>query len=216
MPTAPPPGPQADPPALPVVGNHCTAPPSKEEPDDDRQLVDRVRAGDRSAYDDLVARYGDWLFQILLHLAGGDREAAAEFTQEAFVRAFERLDRFDGASRFSTWLYRLARNRAIDLLRRKRPQADGDFAAEQRGASGAPPQQDLERREAQHAVQQALASLPADQREIILLRDFDGQDYATIAAALDVPPGTVKSRLSRARAALREAVQPLLGDGWQT
>ena len=175
---------------------------------DDRAIVERIRAGEVEAYAELVDRYGDRLYSMLLHLAGGDAEQAGEFVQEAFVRAYERLDRFAGDSSFYTWLYRLARNRAIDLMAKKRPTAFERGTLEAAGDAntrpGSGPQRAIERNELQRQVHAALDRLPADQREIILLRDFDGQDYAAIAELLDVAVGTVKSRLSRARAALRD------------
>jgi RNA polymerase sigma-70 factor (ECF subfamily) len=186
---------------------------------DDRAVVARVRAGDAEAYAELVDRYGDRLYSMLLHLAGGDAEQATEFVQEAFVRAYERLDRFAGDSSFYTWIYRLARNRAIDLLAKKRPLAverPGLEAAADAGGSrsGSGPQRALERAELRDQVQAGLARLPAEQREIILLRDFDGHDYAAIAELLEVAVGTVKSRLNRARAALRaELCDPSTGVG---
>lgn len=179
---------------------------------DDRAVVARVRAGDAEAYAELVDRYGDRLYSMLLHLAGGDAEQAGEFVQEAFVRAYERLDRFAGDSSFYTWLYRLARNRAIDLLAKKRPTAVErpglEAAADGAGScSGAGPQRALERAELRDQVHAGLARLPVEQREIILLRDFDGHDYAAIAGLLDLTVGTVKSRLNRARAALRDELR---------
>lgn len=175
---------------------------------DDRLVIERIRAGEIEAYAELVDRYGDRIYSMLLHLAGGDGEQAAEFVQEAFVRAYERLDRFDGSSTFYTWLYRLARNRAIDLLAKKRPAAfeRGTLEAAADGAvrPGSGPQRALERDELQQRVHAALDRLPVEQREIILLRDFDGHDYAAIAELLEVAVGTVKSRLNRARSALRE------------
>lgn len=183
--------------------------------DSDQRLVAAVRAGRTHAYDILVERHAERIFHTLLHLAGGDAELAAEFVQEAFVRAYERLDRFAGDAAFYTWLYRLARNRAIDLLAKKRPRAAApttiEAAGDARGhASG--PHRRLEQRERCHAVRAALARLPLEQRELILLRDFEALDYATIAARLDCALGTVKSRLSRARAALRDELADLVAE----
>lgn len=179
--------------------------------EDDRLVVERVRQGDREAYAVLVDRYGDRLHAMLAHLVDGDQELAAELVQEAFVRAFERLDQFAGHSSFYTWIYRLARNRSLDLLARCRPQACdpevlGHIAPPQPGR----PEQALCQQETVALVQAGLAQLPAEMREILLLRDFDGHDYATIAAMLDVPEGTIKSRLFRARSALREVLAPVL------
>ncbi|MDA3963683.1 MAG: sigma-70 family RNA polymerase sigma factor [Planctomycetota bacterium] len=205
---------------MPKAGTDSPSDPSKgqtgSEPADDRALVDAVRAGDASAYAELVDRYGERLYHTLLHMAAGDGELAAEFVQEAFVRAFERLDRFAGESSFYTWLYRLARNRAIDLLAKKRPKSMDRPGLEAQGDAnkqGSGPHHSIERTELQLHVQAALHRLPTEQREIIILRDFDDLDYATIADQLDLAVGTVKSRLNRARAALREQLEDLVAGG---
>jgi len=191
-----------------VAGNPAPAAPSNPHGEsidlaDDAILVARVRSGDGTAYAVLVDRYGHRLHAMLLHLAAGDAELAGEFTQEAFVRAFANLDQFAGRSGFYTWLWRLARNRAIDLLARKRPQAT-DLSTLQPSSNAAAPGARLEQDELRAGVQRALARLPIDSREIIVLREFDQLDYAEIADVLDLAEGTVKSRLNRARAALRE------------
>lgn len=187
-----------------ATGNLALSAPSKLHGlPDDRILVARLRAGDHSACTELVDRYAGRLYAMLLHLAGGDAEQAAEFTQEAFARAWANLDQFAGTSSFYTWLYRCARNRAIDLLARKRPQAT-DLATLQHPASDAPPEAALNQRDLVDAVRAALATLDAEHREVLLLREYDQLDYQQIASALGIAEGTVKSRLNRARAALRE------------
>nr|MBA3845965.1 sigma-70 family RNA polymerase sigma factor [Planctomycetota bacterium] len=173
--------------------------------DDDHDLVARARAGERGAFDQLVGRHGDRLFAMLLHLVNGDRDAAAEFTQEAFARAFVNLAQFEGRSSFYTWLYRCARNRALDLLARKRPIAT-DLEPLGRAADIATPLDQLGASELRAAVRGAMARLPAPAREILLMRDFEGLDYSRIAELLAVPEGTVKSRINRARAALKDAL----------
>lgn len=184
--------------------------PDERLPDDDRILVDRVRHGDALAYEHLVELYSRRLYHSLLHLVGGDIDLAQEFTQEAFVRAYERLDRFSGSSSFYTWLYRLAHNRAIDCLAKRRPEARDDSLLDAQTGATASPDRDLAREETCRLVQDGLQRLAADQRQILLLRDFEGLDYAAIADLLEVPEGTVKSRINRARRALRELLEPVL------
>lgn len=189
----------------PVAGIRGTTPPagsSKAQEGDDAALVELARSGDRAAYAMLVQRHCDRLHAVMLHLANGDCEQAAEFVQEAFIRAWQRLDRFDGRCVFGTWLYRLARNRAIDLLSRRRDR-QLDAGQGERAGQGDEPGRALERAETVAQVQAALTRLPVEAREIILLRDFEDLDYEQIAERLDLALGTVKSRLSRARAALR-------------
>ncbi len=189
-------------------GNPGRSGPSNPQnpPNDDRVLAFRARDGDHAAFATLVDLYSDRLHAMLLHLVNGDRELAAEFTQEAFVRAFDRLSQFEGGSSFYTWLYRLARNRALDLLARKRPTAVSAEHLEH--VSSAPsPVDAVAGEELRAQVQAALARLPIGTRELLVMREFDGMDYESMAAALDVPLGTVKSRLNRARADLRALLE---------
>lgn len=189
-----------------LTGNSAASAPSNlHATTDDRVLVERLRAGDHSACSELVDRYAGRLHAMLLHLTGGDADQAAEFTQEAFARAWEHLDQFAGTSSFYTWLYRCARNRAIDILARKRPQAT-DLATLHHPAPDQAPGDALDRRDMAAAVHQALATLDPEHREVLLLREFDGLDYHHIADALGIAEGTVKSRLSRARSALRDCL----------
>jgi len=187
-----------------LAGNSAASAPSNlHAASDDRVLVERLRTGDHSACTELVDRYAGRLHAMLLHLTGGDADQAAEFTQEAFARAWEHLDQFAGTSSFYTWLYRCARNRAIDILARKRPQAT-DLATLHHSAPAQSPGDALDRREMAVAVRQAMSTLDPEHREVLLLREFDGLDYQQIADALGIAEGTVKSRLNRARSALRE------------
>lgn len=204
-----------------IAGNSAAPTPSNNhagDPPDDHALVAQVRAGDGDAFGVLVERHADRLYQMLLQLACGDAEMAGELVQEAFVRAYERLDKFRGDSAFGTWLYRLARNRAIDVLARKRPKAlSGDSleqAADHQAPASPEPTQHMVQNETTAAVQRALAELTEEQRELILLRDFQDLDYAAIGERLDIPVGTVKSRISRARGRLREVVTTYLPEGW--
>lgn len=186
------------------------APSNPHAAPDDRLLVERLRAGDHGACAELVDRYAGRLHAMLLQLANGDADLAAEFTQEAFARAWANLDQFAGTSSFYTWIWRCARNRAIDLLARKRPQAT-DLAMLQHPAHNGSPSAALEQAETATAVRAALATLDPEHREVLLLREYDGLDYAQIADALGIAEGTVKSRISRARAALRECLADRFG-----
>jgi len=163
---------------------------------DDRFLALRAKAGDRESFSQLVSLYSERLHAMLLHLANHDRDLAAELTQEAFVRAYERLEQFSGQSSFYTWLYRLARNRAFDLLARKRPVAEPGAEPVSAGRS---PLEALGDAELRACLGDALRRLPLASRELLVMREFDGWDYERISQALEVPLGTVKSRLSRAR-----------------
>jgi RNA polymerase sigma-70 factor, ECF subfamily len=170
---------------------------------DDFALVQRVRAHESGAYDVLVQRYGDRLYAMLINMTGGDGDMAAELCQEAFVRAYTSLHQFAGKSSFYTWLYRLARNRTLDILAKKKPEAR-ELHLLDRDDRSASPADKVADEELRGQVTTALALLPADQRELLLLREYEGLDYQQIADLLEIPEGTVKSRLNRARSALRE------------
>ena len=177
---------------------------------EDYALVQLVRSGNHAAYQQLCQRYSERIYHMLLHLVNGDMELAQEFTQEAFVRAFERLDQYAGRSSFYTWLYRLARNRALDLLAKKKPQAIADEQLQRQATPAASAHNQVEQGELQALVQMALGELAPEQRELILLRDFDNWDYDQLAEHFACPLGTIKSRLNRARRALRAVLAPRL------
>ena len=186
-----------------MTGNTSSAPPF-----DDRDLARRALAGDQAAYPALVDAYGERIYNMLLQLCNGDPDMASELTQEAFVRAYERLNQFEGASSFYTWLYRLARNRAIDIRKRKKPIASDPSTMHDPGHQDDPGAA-MEANELKDLVHAGMRLLNPEQQEIILLRDFQGHDYGEIAALLEIAEGTVKSRLNRARKALREQIQTL-------
>lgn len=191
---------------------------------DEVALVERCRKGDMTAFGALVRRYQDRIYNACRRLCG--READAEdFAQETFVRALRAIDRFDGRAKLYTWIFRIAINLVLSARRRDKTARthsldDGSASGENerptaaaRLASPEPrPEERAMSHETRQAVQAALARLEPEQRAIIVLRDLEGLDYAEIAAILETPTGTVKSRLHRARLALREELRPLLED----
>jgi RNA polymerase sigma-70 factor (ECF subfamily) len=139
----------------------------------------------------------------------GDRQDAEDITQEAFTRAFLKLEAFQAKSSFFTWLHRIAFNLAIDMRRReKRARSVGkvsmEVASESLESSDSSPSEESERNEAQQKIYDALAKLDPERRSVIILRDLQGMDYAEIAEVLAIPIGTVRSRLHRARIELKE------------
>ena len=197
----------------------------------DLHLVQAVRSGDRAALGTLLARYQDRLYIVCLRMVH-NRDDAAELTQGALLRLIRSLDQFDGRSAFSTWAIRVAMNLCLSHLRGAKlrrhtgldqvrevgshDQTDAaspgesirvpHAAQEHRGSSSVEPVG------GDGALARALAGLEAQQRAILVLRDVRGLDYDQIAYVLDVPAGTVKSRLFRARAALRAALESPDGD----
>ena len=173
----------------------------------DWQLAQAARQGDAAAWQQLVDAALPGVYAMLLQLAQGDQNQAEEWCQEALARAWDKLAGWQGQSRFGTWLYRLARNRAIDLLRSQRSHASLEHCTEPASADA---DMTLERAEHVARVQQALHQLPPDQQELILMRDYRDLSYEDIAGVLDIPAGTAKSRVFRARQALRALLAPMM------
>ena len=170
---------------------------------DETQLIQAVLTGDTDAFGDLVTKYQNRLFNTMFHVAGS-REEAEDIVQEAFVQAFVKLDSFQGASGFYTWLYRIAFNLSISRRRRRRPESS--VGAEPKDNRDQPPQR-MMRKEDVKLVQQALAVLSEQHRTVLVLREIEGNCYETIADILDLPIGTVRSRLYRARLQLRDELK---------
>jgi len=180
---------------------------------DDARLIDETLAGDRMAFGELVRRYQVRLFNTLLHVVG-TREEAEDVSQEAFVQAFVKLDSFRGHSAFYTWLYRIAFNVSVSRRRRKRSEISMDLHRERTGEepedAGEAPDEQLLREEQVRQVRAAIEALNEEHRAILVLREMEGCDYETIAEILDMPIGTVRSRLHRARLQLREQLKEML------
>lgn len=186
----------------------------------DERLVEDFRAGDRRSFDALVIRYQDRAFHFCLRYMG-NRERAEEVAQETFVRVYQNLSSFRGESSFSSWFYSVmanhCKNRVASAVRRKERFHDSIDAPrsedDDRGMDLPDARPDAEgllgARERQRLVEQTLAVLDPDDRAILILRELEGQSYEEIAAALDLPLGTVKSRIYRARQALKDRVTEL-------
>jgi RNA polymerase sigma-70 factor (ECF subfamily) len=172
------------------------------EPDDD-DLVESARAGDERALDDLLRRHQERIHGVCRRLTGNDADAL-DATQEALISVVRGLPRFDGRSSFSTWVYRIATNAALDELRRRKRRPvvslDDERSARHEPAGRGPSigQAVGDRLD----IDAALAQVPLEFRAPVVLRDLCRLDYAEIAEVLGVPAGTVRSRISRGRAAL--------------
>lgn len=172
----------------------------------DGALVDRILGGDRDAFSQVLRRHDDRLRALAYRLLGGDRHRMDDALQEAYVRAYRALPRFRRDADLGSWLYRITYNACIDELRRtKRRPAPVDVADAVWEPESAAPGPDRVVG-ASDAVVRALATLPEDQRTTVVLVDGEGFDNVTAARILGVAPGTVASRLSRARAAMRRAI----------
>ena len=171
---------------------------------DERNIVHRAQKGDAEAFGQLVEAYQGQVYRLTLRmgLSPADAEEAA---QEAFLAAWKGLPRFRGDSRFSTWLYQLATHAAIDLIRReKKHQNNTDIEDAVLVDGAASPQETVEKQETADAVQAALQALSPQAREILLLRYQAELGYEEIGTVLGLPNGTVKSRINRAKAQLKE------------
>jgi RNA polymerase sigma-70 factor (ECF subfamily) len=185
---------------------------------DERLLIERSRRGDVAAFDQLVRAYERTLFNTAYRLCGS-HDDAADMAQEAFVRAWNNLKSFRGDSAFSTWLHRIVTNVFLDDRKRKRarPQQSLDEALDLEESSvqrqfedPAPgPQALAESDERRRLLERAIATLPEAQRVMVVLYHTQGLAYEEIAEITQLPMGTVKSRLNRARLALRDRLGPV-------
>ena len=169
--------------------------------DEERRIIAQVCAGDANAFEALVVAYQKQVYNLALRTVGNE-EDAADMTQEVFLRAYRALGTFRGESKFSVWLYRLTTNVCIDFLRSRRRHPTVSLTAADEDDEQ--PQFDIPADEASGAVVRGLDQLPDDARRILILRELDGLSYAEIGKVLRLEPGTVKSRLFRARRRLCE------------
>lgn len=184
----------------------------------DSELLARAQRGDLGAFEGLMGRHRDRVYSLALRMTRSEADAA-EITQDAFLAAYEHLEGFRGEAAFGSWVHRIAANHALMRLRHRRVrQATEEDAGgpdfDERGSMVDYPQSDWSRRadekaldnELRHAIQEATDRLPDDYREVFLLKDLDGLSYEEIAEITGDSVPAIKSRLHRARLALREAI----------
>lgn len=184
----------------------------------DERLVERFQQGDQQAFELIIERYEQKVWNLAFRLTG-DQQDAYDLAQEAFIKVYRYLAQFRGQSTFSTWLYRVVTNSFYDEMRKRkrRPNialsldesiatSDGELNREMPSLDAGPEELSLQR-ELQQAVQAALVRLPTDYRIVLVLRDLQDHSYEEIADMLGLNLGTVKSRISRARLALRKLLQ---------
>ena len=185
---------------------------------DDNALVERCRAGDLAAFEPVVEKYRQRVWRLALQLVR-DREEAWDISQEAFIRAFQSLGSFRGQSAFYTWLFRIVVNLSTDRVRQRAargrafgtervPEEEWDRAMPDEVSAS--PDDEAVRSEDRARIQRALDTLPEHFRTIIMLSDIEGLAYREIAEVLDVPMGTVMSRLHNARKRLKQVLGPML------
>ena len=188
--------------------------PTPRPPDEDGELVQRAQAGDLGAFEQLVQRHTQRVYRSILCIVGsqGDAEDAV---QETFLKVFRHLSRFEGASRFSTWVTRIAINEGLQLLRRRKPSVSLDDTGEDREfrprnvqAWSDDPERLLARGETQTLVRNALEEIPLAYRVVVTLQQIDGLPLADVAEVLGLGLGAVKTRAHRGRLMLREKLAP--------
>lgn len=181
----------------------------------DTTLVQAALGGDKRAYGDLVERYQERIFNTLVRVLGS-RDDARDVTQDAFVQALVKLESFRGDAQFYTWLYRIAMNLALSQRRRRKPTESLDAVKEHLGAEPTVQQptaaQQLIQRERAEQLQTALLQLSDEHRQILVLREMEGFDYVAIGEILEMPVGTVRSRLFRARLQLKQKLETIMPD----
>lgn len=186
----------------------------------DADLVAAILKGEQELFRDLVQRYQGRLVNYLYRLLRSTQEAE-DLAQEVFFKVYQALDRYDPKYKFSTWLFRVAQNAAIDQIRKRRLQlvsmdrqgsGDEDLGTWEFASSDPSPYGDLRNRERGEAIQVAIDGLPWDYRELIVLRHYGELSYDEIAKLKDMPLGTVKNKLFRGRQMMKERLQDFLTD----
>lgn len=184
----------------------------------DAELIADCLQGRTDAFGQLVTRYQDRLFGTLVTMLGS-AEDARDVAQDAFVQAYQKLESFRGQSAFYSWLFRIALNSSVDHHRRqRRPTVSIDAAREQTGAEPTDihpetsPSFGIERTERQELVHLALSKLSPEYREVLVLKEMEDLKYEEIAVLVKIPVGTVRSRIHRGRAELKEILERMLGD----
>jgi len=185
--------------------------------------VDKARKGDRNAFEELVKWHTNYVYNLAYHLTGGNRSDSDDLAQMTFIRAFQAMKRFEGRSEFKTWLHRITVNLWKNLVRSQKRRKyfqhrsiNEDPTDESRSRpleleeTRQGPLENVENLEISQIVREMINQLPADEKEVIILRDIEGYAYDEIAEMVSIPLGTVKSRLARARRLLRNALDPIL------
>ncbi|WP_453992336.1 RNA polymerase sigma factor SigW [Bacillus nitroreducens] len=180
-----------------------------------KNRIRQIKNGDQSAFAEIVEFYKDKVFQISYRMLG-NRHEAEDIAQEAFIRAYVNIHSYDMNKKFSTWLYRIATNLSIDRIRKKKPDyyldaeiagSDGLTMYSQVAADAALPEDELETMELQEQIQAEILKLPEKYRSVIVLKYIEEFSLKEIGEILDLPIGTVKTRIHRGREALRNQLR---------
>jgi len=176
------------------------------------QLITRAQQGDQKAYGELVLRHHAPVFASLCHLSG-DRDKAEDATQQAFIQAWLHLPGYQPRSSLRSWISRIAVNAWLDGIRREKHNLPDGSVLENMADARPEPEKALIIKQRSQTVQKALLTLNDSTRAVLVLREYGGLSYQEISSALEIPLGTVMSRLNHARNQLRNILQPLLEEG---
>ncbi len=178
--------------------------------DPDQELIQSIQRGDRLAFNQLVLKYRNRVMGVATRMLG-DRGEAEDLAQDVFVKVYRALPDFQGASLFSTWLYRITANSCLNQRRRRRPETQISDGADDPELTLSDPSSDphylLEQKELKIVLEKTIQSLPEEQRIVLILRDIEGLSYEAVAASLGLELGTVRSRLHRARLQIQASIR---------
>lgn len=189
---------------------------NKSVPQEDQILITQTLEGQTAAFGELVCKYQNRLYNGMVHMLRNEVEAE-DVVQEAFILALTKLSSFHGKSAFFTWLYRISYNVAVSRIRRRKPTvsltlgSDDSRSMEFEGNAPAPDDR-MRRNEEVGQLQKALDGLSEEHRSVLVLREMEELDYEAISEILDLPIGTVRSRLHRARSQLKQQLEMLMSD----
>ena len=175
----------------------------------DAELVSKAQSGDRNAFSDLVRKHARGVMNVVYRMCG-DTLIAEDAAQETFIRAWQNLSSYRPQTPIRSWLYRIAFNAGMDMVRKEKRILPKDIEEMNLADERPGPEFLVSQRERTVLVQQAVLSLPDASRAVLVLREYEGMSYHEIADALDIPIGTVMSRLNYARKALKEKLEPKL------
>lgn len=180
-----------------------------------KKRIKQIKKGDQDAFGEIVEIFKDKIFQLVYRMTGNAHEAE-DVAQEAFIRAYININSYDTNRKFSTWLYRIATNLTIDRIRKKKPDyyldaevagTDGLTMYSQVAADIALPEEEVESMELQAEIQKQILKLPDKYRSVIVLKYIDELSLIEISEILEIPVGTVKTRIHRGREALRQQLR---------
>jgi RNA polymerase sigma-70 factor, ECF subfamily len=177
--------------------------------DNEKDLIARAQNGERNAFSELVRIHSQGVFRVVYHMCG-DELIAEDAAQETFIRAWQSLSSYRPQTSLRNWLYRIAFNAGMDMIRKEKHIAPSDIDEMQLTDERPGPESVVSQQERTTLVQKAIQSLPDASRAVLVLREYEGMSYHEIADALDIPIGTVMSRLNYARKLLKESLEPIL------